>query len=151
MIEAPGQDFRQRLPNVQSFGIKENVKIYGNVITISRHHRRAPNCKKISGIVASPRYSNRDVLSNAWYLIEERIAVKTEKCAKIRGKNPLWLALFNDYPLADVHIYKDALSQCSLPHPFEKILLVSSDGTVDQLWRPAGSLRRRSKPRNSMT
>jgi hypothetical protein len=129
---------RERLPNVQSFLTEEKVTINSNVITISRHHRK-PNHKKIVGVVASSSYSIRDILSktdifyNARYILEERITDKTKKCSEIVGKNLLWLALLNDYALADAHTYKDTLSQLSLSNPFEKILLVSRDGTVEPL------------------
>ena len=49
------------------------------------------------------------------------------------GKKRLWLALLNEYPLVNTQEYKDVLSQFSTKHPFEKIVLVSRDGTVSEL------------------
>jgi hypothetical protein len=47
---------------------------------------------------------------------------------------PLFVALFNDYWLADAHAYKYALSFLSPAHSFEKILVVNGDGTVDSIF-----------------
>jgi hypothetical protein len=122
---------RDKLSDANAFTTKTNVKINGNVIMIQRHegHR----AKKIWGGVSNPS-SSPDILVNARYILEDRIIEKVKKCSKFVGRNPLWLALLNDYWLADADTYKDALSCFSQAHPFEKILLVNRDGTVASLF-----------------
>ena len=55
-------------------------------------------------------------------------------CRARKFNHPIWLALRNGYPLADVETYRRAMSMCSINHAFEKILLISRDGFVDELF-----------------
>ena len=66
--------------------------------------------------------------------MEERIATKTKKCSAFASKGPVWLALRNDYFLADVETYRQAFAQIQHPHVFEKILLISGNGSVATLY-----------------
>ena len=121
---------REKLPDVNAFTTETKTEINRNVITIQRHSGRQG--EKIWGLVAN-RHSSPDILANARVTLEERIVVKARKCAAFSGKCPLWLALLNDYWLADPDVYKDALSGISSAHSFEKILVVNLDGTIVSL------------------
>jgi len=123
----------RRLRDIQSFTITERITINSNKIILARERDLKQNHKKVCGIVASTRFRNCDIMSNALHILGERISIKTKKCMKIQSTNSVWLALLNEYPVTDAQTYRDALSQISIPHRFEKILLVSRDGTVDTL------------------
>jgi len=105
-------------------------KIRGNHIEICLSESPESGGMKI-GVVVRNRASNPHILTNVRYILEDRIKTKAEKCGKLSG--PIWLALLNDYFLADADDYRDALKSISVEHPFEKILLVSGDGSVDTL------------------
>lgn len=89
--------------------------------------------RKIHGAVVN-RKSNRDILLNARCILEDRIAVKRDKCCSLQFKGDLWLALFNDYWLAANDTYQVAMQKLNIEHPFEKILLVSGDKSVFTLY-----------------
>ena len=63
-----------------------------------------------------------------------RIIAKAEKCKRIGELMPIWLVLLNEYWLADADTYREALASISRRHPFEKILLINSDGSVSRLF-----------------
>jgi hypothetical protein len=112
-----------------SLGAQGSI-LRGNPIRIFRVTDGVPNRKKVRGTI-SHRHSNRDILSNVRVILEDRIRVKAAKCAFLLGRMPVWLALRDDYCLADSDAYKSVLS--SLEHPFEKVLLVNDDGSVVSL------------------
>jgi hypothetical protein len=128
---ALAKHLREKLPDLQAFATETEIEINGNVIKVQRHDGHS--AKKIWGVVPN-RHSKPDILANARNILEDRISVKARKCAEFIGKKPLWLALLNDYWLSDAGTYKCALSSFSPRHPFEKIILVSGDGTVELLF-----------------
>lgn len=99
---------------MQSLGINDPP-----VIHIARDESQTH--KKIVGIIPN-QYSNPDILLNAQIILHDRIQTKTKKCVAI--SDPVWLALFNDYFLADEETYRVALRRISTPHPFTRILIV---------------------------
>jgi hypothetical protein len=103
--------------------------ICGNCIIIQVASHIDPDRKKVVAFIANRR-SSADILSNAQYILEERIANKTKLCRHLASKGPLWLALLNDYWLADEITYKQAMEQTSINHPFDRILLISSNQSV---------------------
>jgi hypothetical protein len=124
---------RAQLPDVQSFTKHTVIEINGNTITIFRNNHGDSCRKRVCGVVMH-RQSNPDILCNTCYILEDRIKEKAEKCAGLVGRIPLWLALRNDCYLTDPQTYKDALSFSCPVHPFERILLVSGDGSVASLF-----------------
>jgi hypothetical protein len=54
--------------------------------------------------------------------------------ASSASRKRTWLALLNDYWLTDADTYRLALSQMSLDHPFDRIVLVNGDGSIDTLF-----------------
>jgi hypothetical protein len=109
------------------------VSICGNDIEICLSKSPESGGKKIGAVIRN-RPSDRNILRNAWYLLEDRIKAKAEKCGHLNFSGSIWLALLNHYFHADADEYRDALKSISVEHPFEKILLVSGDGSVDTLF-----------------
>ncbi len=96
------------------------------VRAIPRRH----GCKRIVGLISN-RFSSPDIAWNARVMLENRIRTKMKKCASIGG--PVWLALLNDYWLADHATYAAAGREVSVRHRFDKLLLVSGNGAVSEL------------------
>lgn len=107
--------------------------IYGNRIIIHVSSYDGPDPRKVHGVVSN-RKSNPDILLNARSILEDRIVVKSDKCRSLHFKGALWLALFNDYWLAEYETYKQSFEMFSVNHPFEKILLVSGNKSVAVLY-----------------
>lgn len=103
----------------------------GNEIEISISNSGA---KDVAGVIVRSSLPINDILTTAWCILEERIAAKAETCRPLKFDHSIWLALRNGYPLADVERYLRAMRMFSVDHPFEKILLVSRDGSVDELF-----------------
>ena len=103
--------------------------ILGNRIEIQIVADDRPSGKKVVGIVTNAN-SSPDILRNAWGILEDRIVVKASKCGSLAFAGPKWLALLNDYWLADNETYQQAIELFSVDHPFEKILLVSGNSSV---------------------
>jgi hypothetical protein len=67
---------------------------------------------------------------NASHLLIDRIRAKSLRCSGL--KKPVWLALLNNYWLADARTYTKAAQELYLDHCFERIFLISDD-TVTEL------------------
>lgn len=109
-----------------------SVSIRGNTIGFSVYSHDVPSEKVMAVIEHRGAGASRHILTNAWCILEGRIVDKTQKCAHLTHR-PLWLALLNDYFLADAETYRAALSRISRHHPFDRILVVSGDGAVEAL------------------
>jgi len=119
--------------DIQSFASAKEIQIQGNTIKISLRCHEETQTTKV-WIAANNRSSNPDILSNAIDILEDRIVTKARTCSTLVGKQPLWLALLNDYFLAEASDYETALLCISASHPFDIILLISRDGQVDALF-----------------
>lgn len=108
-------------------------EIMNNMITIHHFLGNRSSGKKIVGTVQNKK-SNADILTNAKEILTDRIVVKTEKCTNLLSNGPVWLVLFNDYWLADINTYRRAIAQISFEHPFERILIVSGNKSVNMLF-----------------
>lgn len=108
-------------------------EILGNAITIHHFPEDRPSGKKVVGVVQNEK-SNADILANARAILADRIVVKAQKCNSLISRGPVWLALFNDYWLADIDTYRQAIAQISPEHPFEKILIVSANKSATVLY-----------------
>lgn len=117
---------QKKAPNEQVIEINKNkVKIH--LISGDR-----PSGKKVVGIVPNQN-SSPDILANVQYILSERINDKVKKCSKVVHR-PLWLALFNDYWLAEPDTYELAMKKLSIKHPFDKICLVLGNKEVHNLY-----------------
>jgi len=108
---------------------KHERKIEGSNASISVFHER-PTGKKIIGFVVN-KNSSADILLNARLVLEDRIRKKSAICALL--KKPIWLAVLNDYWLADANSYASACRQVKIGHCFERVFLVSDNGVVSEL------------------
>ena len=113
-----------------------NFRIEGNEISIEiRCH--GDDLGYVSAVAVSASLPRYDVRETAWCALQERITAKAEKCnaLKFQGR-PIWLALYDCYSFADVETYLGAMTMFKVDHPFEKILLISRDGSaVNELFR----------------
>ena len=117
---------QEKAPSEHVIDIKHNkVKIQS--ILGSR-----PSGKKIVGIIPNQN-SNPNILRNVQYILNERINDKVNKCSSIAHR-PLWLALFNDYWLAEPDTYELAMKNLSITHRFDKICLVLGGKQVHTLY-----------------
>ena len=91
---------------------------------------RQPGADAVSGAVANTE-SSADIGMNARVILEERIQAKTQRCALL--PRPLWLALLNEYWLADPDSYVLAAKQIKLEHCFERLFLVSDNGQIREI------------------
>jgi hypothetical protein len=114
----------------ETIDVEEDV--LGNRIDINLSSCSGPENRKVCAAVIN-RKSDPHITSNARMILEERIATKTKKCDSLAFKGPVWLALFNDYFLADDETYKQAVGQMSRSHIFDKIYLISENGSVATL------------------
>jgi hypothetical protein len=115
-----------------SNGTELKLKIFDNDILVYVNQHGDPKFKKISAIIFNP-HSSPDILKNATYALEDRIKTKTTKCLTLENKT-IWLALLNGYWLADADTYHLAMKEISVPHAFEKIIVISDDGSLTILY-----------------
>ncbi len=117
---------QKKAPNKQAIEINKNrVKI--QLILGDR-----PSGKKVVGVVPNQN-SSPDILANVLYILSERINGKNTKCQDIVHRL-LWLALFNDYWLAELDTYELAMKKLFVTHPFDKICLVQGSKEVHTLY-----------------
>lgn len=104
-------------------------EIEGTRTSISVIHE-CPTGKKIAGFVVN-KNSSSDIGLNARLVLEDRIRTKNEICVLL--PKPIWLAVLNDYWLADGDSYVAACQHLKLAHCFERLFLVSDVGKVSEL------------------
>jgi hypothetical protein len=123
-----------RIIEIVNAGTAEDVSldISGNNVNVHVVKGQRPSGKKVVGIVANQN-SNPNISSNVDFILSHRIQAKTQKCSKVTHR-PLWLALFNDYWLAELNSYRYAMQQYSERHPFGKILLISGNREVHSIY-----------------
>jgi hypothetical protein len=127
------QTLRGYIGDLASLQEDRKIEINGNKITVYLNHHGQTDLKKVSAAFMN-RSSNPNILTNVTQILEDRITTKAKKCAHLNDGRLLWLALLNDYWLTDANTYRYALSRMSLEHPFQKILLVGGDGSVEPLY-----------------
>jgi hypothetical protein len=114
-------------------GMEEERTIEGASVRVHVVRRR-PSGKRIVGLIQN-LHSSADIGWNAARLLEDRIGEKHDKCKGLAGG--VWLALLNDYWVADSETYRVAMRGLRLQHCFERILFVREDGHVTDLHHEA--------------
>ncbi len=109
------------------------LNVCGNDVALWITQHDSPDYKKVSAVIYNPN-SSSNILKNAVHALEDRIQAKAKKCRPLASTMPIWLALLNDYWLADAHAYGIAMRNSSITHPFERILMVSGDRSVTVLF-----------------
>lgn len=92
------------------------------------------SAEKMVAIIAPSSLPHQDIPSNAHEILEERIKTKANKCNSMEWEGPVWLALLDQYFLADSDTYRNAMQVVTTDHPFEKILFISHSGAVTVLF-----------------
>lgn len=110
-------------------GFTEERQIDGSKATISVIPVR-PSGKKIVGFVYN-KNSSAEIGLNARLILEDRIRRKNDICCSL--PKPIWLAVLNNYWLADANTYHLAARQIEFAHCFERIFLVSDEGKVSEI------------------
>jgi hypothetical protein len=126
LIEEIKGIIKEKAPN------ERDVEINENKITIRLISGDRPSGKKVLGCVRNQN-SEANIPANVQYILAERISDKVKKCSRLIHR-PLWLALFNDYWLAEPDTYKLAMRELSIGHPFERICLVLGNKEVYDLY-----------------
>lgn len=121
--------FVKQISETPTMGTREEQKIEGSKASITVIPTR-PSEKKIVGYIVN-KNSSPDIGLNSRMILEERINTKSNICEKL--PKPIWLALLNDYWLADADSYELAAQQLRISHCFERLFLVSITGTVTEL------------------
>jgi hypothetical protein len=114
-------------------GDRAEFNIANAKVKISIIPNREQSQKKIVGLIINDN-SNAHILSNAEVILAGRILDKVEKCRNIKHQGAKWLALFNDYWLADDETYAMALSNICVQHDFRKILVISDTCQVSCIY-----------------
>lgn len=112
--------------------VREVFKTNGNKAEIQSFLGNRPSGKKVIGVVPNQN-SSPNILGNVLYILSERINDKVNKCKNITHR-PLWLALYNDYWLAEPDTYELAMKKLSIKHQFDKICLVLESKEVHTLY-----------------
>jgi len=112
--------------------ISQVFKTNENKAEIKTFLGERPSGKKIIGAVPNQN-SSPDILGNVIYILRERIKDKVAKCQNIAHR-PLWLALFNDYWLAEPDTYKLAMEKLFIEHSFDRICLILGSKEVHTLY-----------------
>lgn len=105
----------------------------GEKVGILATQRDPAGLKRIIGIIES-KNASPIILPNAQAILDNRLNIKNEICANLPFKGPRWLALLNQYWLADVETYRLALRESKVIHQFERIFFVQDTGDVQVLY-----------------
>ena len=122
-------DWAKQIALAPENGYDEERELEGARASIKVIHDH-PTKKKVVGFVANSN-SSADIGLNARLILEERIRTKSVICDRL--PKPVWLALLNDYWLADADSYILAGRQIYVEHCFERIFLVSDAGVVNEI------------------
>lgn len=117
------------LAKIAKKDLKQEQEFDGERVSISVIPER-PSGKKIVGFVVNTN-SSADIGFNARLILENSIRKKNTICEKV--PKPVWLAVLNDYWLADRDTYAAAARKIRVAHCFERIYLISNDGAVNRL------------------
>ena len=141
VIPSPVNDVRRTreqinqiiLEMIQSESEEFEGGVCGNLIQIKIINGDRPSGKKI--VAALPnRNSSADIGLNVSFLLQDRITTKNRKREVDDNNDEYWLALMNDYWIADARSYQNAFDALKIEHEFDKILLVEGNRNVHQLY-----------------
>jgi hypothetical protein len=113
-----------------AIGWKKTFEIAGNEVLLSAVPSQSTSTRRIHGAVEN-KDSSPFIERNAALILNERINTKQAIMCETSWTGPKWLALLNDYWLADHRTYAQVLA--GMAHDFEKIFLVSDGGDVHVL------------------
>ncbi|MFM9842995.1 MAG: hypothetical protein ACKVOI_08510 [Dongiaceae bacterium] len=112
-------------------GMEFATIVAGSKVAISVMPRETTR-RRIIGYVVNKRTSP-NILMNAQFIIENRIKSKIATCGSIARTLPIWLAMLNDFWLADAETYQLAIRDMRFEECFERLFVVSDVGLVTEL------------------
>jgi hypothetical protein len=108
-----------------------DVSAHGNNLTIHMYDDWEAGRRRVAASVMSRR-SSRNLLVNASEALHSRLKAKSAWSKAASGG---WLALLNPFEmLVDADTYQTALEAISVDHNFSRIVIVSSNGSVDEIF-----------------
>lgn len=130
--------FKNRLRNVilqtdwsECIGSKKTVSVNKIEVILSIHSTDG-GPSKIAGIVSN-RNMSADIALNARLSLSDSIKRKVIKCANLEQK--IWLGILNDESfLTDFANFECAAQEIKMDHDFDKILMISRSGKVEELF-----------------
>ena len=121
--------FVKQITTTPKMGIHEEQEIEGSKASITVIPPQ-PSKKRIIGYVVNNN-SSPNIGLNSQLILEERISTKSKICEKL--PKPIWLALLNDYWLADSESYERAAAEFKIAHCFQRLFLITDTGSVTEL------------------
>lgn len=115
--------------------VNTKLTIGEDEVDVISHAGARPSGKVIVGAVFN-RLSTPNIGFNAATILRERIESKSKIMRSAAPGQVCWLALLNDYTLADADTYRGVLRGTPMDHPFERVLLIRPDGRVEDLLDP---------------
>jgi hypothetical protein len=112
--------------------VEERMDILGNRVRFRILSNGSAWTSKAIGFVFSGDPSPGD-LANAMRSLHAEITAKAQTCTPDRYSGDWWLVLAGGDWIADIKTYRRALSRLSIPHRFEKILMVFDGGRIEAL------------------
>ncbi len=109
---------------IQNNIFKLDQKFLDNDISISIFTGWGSYTPKI-GYAISNRYSSANIGENTEMMLRERIQTKNKKRNVKPDIDEYWLALFNDYWVADEESYQIAYRNLDIEHNFDKIIIIN--------------------------
>lgn len=113
---------------------KAEVDIRSNSISISVYDGCRESGKKVIGALPS-KNSSADIGENVSYILSSRIRDKESKRKDLDGTDEYWLALINEYWIADENSYRASYNSLDIAHGFDKILLINDQQDVHEIYR----------------
>jgi len=120
------------LDMVKNNSTSNEIEVFQNRISINVYDRPGKRHKKVAAAITN-RYSSANILENAHQILKDRIETKNNKISITKNTNEYWLALFNDYWIADMETYKNAYQSMKGSHRFSRIYIVNGGAEVFQL------------------
>ncbi|MDH3354349.1 MAG: hypothetical protein OEL79_03940 [Chromatiales bacterium] len=111
---------------IQTGVFKLEREFFGNDISINIFTGWGDYTPKV-GLAISNRYSSDNLGKNTKIMLSERIEIKNKKRNVQPNNSEYWLALFNDYWIANEESYQLAYKNLNIEHNFDKILIVNGN------------------------
>jgi hypothetical protein len=103
---------------------KEDVEICSNSVSISIYAGEQESGKKVIAALPNSR-SSADIGANVNYLLLNSIQDKESKRKELPGVDEYWLALINEYWIADEQSYQMSYGALGIEHGFDKVILIN--------------------------
>ncbi len=113
---------------------EKEVEICSNSISISLYEGDRESGKKVVAALPNTK-SSANIGGNVSYLLNNRINEKENKREELDGVAEYWLALLNEYWIADEESYQNSYESLDIKHGFDKVLLVNDRKGVHEIYK----------------